>query len=55
MEIFDLKRDIVDTANEVGSVFVSFFTTFGLFSIGVGLLLIFLIFTMLAAERHGFP
>ena len=51
LEIFDLKRDIVDTANEVGSVFVSFFTTFGLFSIGVGLLLIFLIFTMLAAER----
>ena len=53
LEVFDLKREIVDIANDVGSVFVSFFTTFGLFSIGVGLLLIFLIFTMLAAERKS--
>ena len=51
LEVFDLKRDIIDIANEVGSVFVSLFTTFGLFGIGVGLLLIFLIFSMLAAER----
>ena len=51
LEVFDLKRDIIDFANEVGSVFVSLFTTFGLFGIGVGLLLIFLIFSMLAAER----
>ena len=51
LEVFDLKRDIIDLANEVGSVFVSLFTTFGLFGIGVGLLLIFLIFSMLAAER----
>ena len=53
LEVFDLKRDVVKEANEVGSLFVSFFTTFGLFSIGVGLLLIFLIFSMLAAERKG--
>ena len=53
LEVFDLKRDIIDIANEVGSVFVSLFTTFGLFGIGVGLLLIFLIFAMLAAERKG--
>ena len=53
LEVFDLKRDIIDIANEFGSVFVSIFTTFGLFSIGVGLLLIFLIFSMLAAERKG--
>ena len=53
LEVFGLKQDIVDIANDVGSVFVSFFTTFGLFSIGVGLLLIFLIFTMLAAERKS--
>ena len=51
LEVFDLKREVIEEANEVGSVFVSFFTTFGLFSIGVGLLLIFLIFSMLAAER----
>ena len=53
LEVFDVKREIVEEANEVGSLFVSFFTTFGLFSIGVGLLLIFLIFSMLAAERKG--
>ena len=53
MELAPIKRDVVDTANEFGSLFVSVFTTFGLFSIGVGLLLIFLIFSMLAAERKS--
>ena len=53
LEVYDLKRDVVKQANEIGSLFVSFFTTFGLFSIGVGLLLIFLIFSMLAAERKS--
>ncbi|MEE9248818.1 MAG: FtsX-like permease family protein [Dehalococcoidia bacterium] len=53
LEVFDLKRELIDFANDIGSLFVSFFTTFGLFSIGVGLLLIFLIFSMLAAERKA--
>ena len=53
LELFPLKQTVVDEANEAGSLFVSFFTTFGLFSIGVGLLLIFLIFSMLAAERKS--
>ncbi|MFQ5873183.1 MAG: ABC transporter permease, partial [Dehalococcoidia bacterium] len=53
LEVFDVKREVVEEANEIGSLFVSFFTTFGLFSIGVGLLLIFLIFSMLAAERKS--
>lgn len=53
LELFDVKRTLVEEANEIGSLFVSFFTTFGLFSIGVGLLLIFLIFSMLAAERKS--
>ena len=48
-----LKQQVVDRANEIGSLFVSIFTTFGLFSIGAGLLLIFLIFSMLAAERKS--
>ena len=48
-----IKQNVIDQANEVGSIFVSFFTTFGLFSIGAGLLLIFLIFSMLAAERKS--
>ena len=53
LELAPVKRDVVDQANETGGLFVSLFTTFGLFSIGVGLLLIFLIFSMLAAERNS--
>ena len=53
LELVPIKRDVVDQANETGGIFVSLFTTFGLFSIGVGLLLIFLIFSMLAAERKS--
>ena len=53
LELFPIKRDLIESANEIGSLFMSFFTTFGLFSIGVGLLLIFLIFSMLAAERKS--
>ena len=53
LELFAVKQEVVDEANEFGSLFVSFFTTFGLFSIGVGFLLIFLIFSMLAAERKS--
>ena len=53
LELVPIKQNIIDQANEIGSIFVSFFTTFGLFSIGVGLLLIFLIFSMLAAERKA--
>jgi putative ABC transport system permease protein len=37
----------------MGASFVAFFTTFGTFSIAAGILLIFLIFVMLAAERRG--
>ena len=51
LEVYPIKSDIIEQANAAGNLFVSFFTTFGLFSIGVGLLLIFLIFSMLAAER----
>ena len=53
LRIQPIKQDLIQFANELGSLFVSFFTTFGLFSIGVGLLLIFLIFSMLAAERKS--
>ena len=40
-------------ADEAGSAFMAFFTTFGSFSIAAGVLLIFLIFVMLAAERRS--
>ena len=43
----------MDAADETGSAFMAFFTTFGSFSIAAGILLIFLIFVMLAAERRS--
>ncbi|MGZ4268348.1 MAG: ABC transporter permease [Solirubrobacteraceae bacterium] len=47
------KRDAIRDADRAGSAFMAFFTTFGSFSIAAGILLIFLIFVMLAAERRG--
>ena len=46
-----LKKDAIEFARFVGSIFTSIFIIFGLFSIAAGILLIFLIFIMLAAER----
>jgi len=53
LEVQTLKKDAIEDAEEVGATFVAFFTTFGTFSIVAGILLIFLIFVMLAAERRG--
>jgi putative ABC transport system permease protein len=47
------KQDALKQADALGATFMSFFTTFGSFSIAAGILLIFLIFVMLAAERRG--
>ncbi len=49
----ELKQDGLEFAELIGSIFVTFFSIFGSFSIIVGLLLIFLVFVMLAAERAG--
>lgn len=46
-----VKRDALDAADETGSMFSTLFVVFGSFSIIAGILLIFLIFVMLAAER----
>ncbi len=46
-----LKKDAIEIAKLVGSIFTTIFLIFGLFSIAAGILLIFLIFIMLAAER----
>ena len=51
--VIDIKRSLLGTAEQVGSVVTSFFILFGLFSIMVGILLIFLIFVMLAAARRS--
>ena len=48
-----IKQDFVEQAELLASIFVTFFIVFGLFSIAVGILLIVLIFTMLAAERRS--
>jgi putative ABC transport system permease protein len=52
LELQDVKRDGLKLADQQGDVFVSIFTTFGSFSIAAGILLIFLIFVMLSAERR---
>ncbi|HEU5009241.1 MAG TPA: FtsX-like permease family protein [Gaiellaceae bacterium] len=53
LEVTPVKQDALDAADEMGAAFTAFFTTFGMFSIAAGILLIFLIFVMLAAERRG--
>ncbi len=53
LEAVTTKADGLELADEVGTVFMSVFTTFGSFSIAAGILLIFLIFVMLAAERRS--
>ena len=50
-EVQPLKKDAIEFAKLFGSVFTTIFIIFGLFSIAAGILLIFLIFIMLAAER----
>ena len=51
--VIDIKRSLLDTAEQVGSLVTSLFILFGLFSIIVGILLIFLIFVMLSAARRS--
>jgi putative ABC transport system permease protein len=53
LEVETLKQDAIADADAAGNAFMAFFTTFGSFSIAAGILLIFLIFVMLAAERRG--
>ena len=53
LETDNTRQDRIDAADKQGSAFMQLFTTFGSFSIAAGILLIFLIFVMLAAERRG--
>ena len=53
LEAAPSKRDALETADQEGSAFMSLFTTFGSFSIVAGILLVFLIFVMLSAERRS--
>ncbi|MEW5869917.1 MAG: FtsX-like permease family protein [Chloroflexota bacterium] len=49
----DQKRDILDQSDLAASAFTTIFIVAGLFGISAGLVLIFLIFIMLAAERKS--
>lgn len=53
LETDKTKQDALNAADRAGASFVSLFTTFGSFSIAAGILLIFLIFVLLAAERRS--
>jgi len=52
-DILFTKKQLVSLAETIGSIFVTFFLIFGLFAIASGVLLIFMIFVMLAAERRS--
>ena len=51
LAVEDLKRDTLDLGEQAASAFTAIFIVSGLFGITAGLVLIFLIFVMLAAER----
>ncbi len=51
--VIEVKRRGLDLADDVGSGVATFFMVFSLFSISVGILLIFLIFVMLASARRS--
>jgi len=53
LDVDPSKSDAIEEADLSGGAFMAFFTTFGSFSIAAGILLIFLVFVMLAAERRG--
>ena len=53
LTVHHTKADALDDADAEGNGFMTLFTTFGSFSIAAGILLIFLIFVMLAAERRS--
>lgn len=51
LEVEPIKQDTLDVADEAGASFSTIFLLFAQFSVAAGILLIFLIFVMLAAER----
>jgi putative ABC transport system permease protein len=51
--VYESKRDTLDTGELAASAFTTIFVVAGLFGITAGLVLIFLIFVMLAAERKS--
>ena len=52
MNVFEVKRFFLDLSDQAASGVTALFILLGLFSVGVGVLLVFLIFVMLAAARR---
>ena len=52
MSVFEVKRFFLDLSDAAASGATALFILLGLFSVGVGVLLVFLIFVMLAAARR---
>ena len=52
MNVFEAKRFFLDLSDAAASGVTALFILLGLFSVGVGVLLVFLIFVMLAAARR---
>lgn len=53
LEAQPVKQNGLDLADEQGNAFLTLFSVFGSFAVAAGILLVFLIFVMLAAERRG--
>ena len=53
LRVIEIKRNLLDAADQAGNAVTSIFILFGSFSITVGILLIFLIFVILAAARKS--
>lgn len=53
LHVSDVKQDGIESSQKAQDIFSRIFTLFCLFSLAIGLLLIFLIFVLLAAERRA--
>lgn len=53
VEVLTVKKDLVEQAQFSGNLFTTLFLVLGMFSMAAGVMLIFMIFVMLAAERRS--
>lgn len=53
VEVLTVKKDLVEQAEFNGNLFTTLFLVLGMFSMAAGVMLIFMIFVMLAAERRS--
>lgn len=53
LSVLEMKREGLDQADEYGSVVTTVFLVLGIFSLGAAILLIYLVFALLAADRSA--